>query len=43
MDGLWFMAATESGVTRKLALSIIADYVHARVPDFDMSIVKLDK
>jgi TetR/AcrR family transcriptional repressor of bet genes len=43
MDGLWFMAATESGVTRKLALSIIADYVRARVPDFDMSIVKLGK
>jgi TetR/AcrR family transcriptional repressor of bet genes len=43
MDGLWFMAATESGVTRKLALSIIADYVRARVPDFDMSIVNLGK
>jgi hypothetical protein len=42
MDGLWILSATEPGVTRKAALSIIAGYIRRNIPRFDMSAVGLD-
>ena len=42
MDGCWFLAAAEPEVTRKAALSVIAEYLRTHVPRFDMSVVKLD-
>jgi TetR/AcrR family transcriptional repressor of bet genes len=41
IDGCWFLAVSEPKVTRHAALEIIADYVRANIPAFDMAVVKL--
>jgi TetR/AcrR family transcriptional repressor of bet genes len=40
IDGCWFLAVSEPQVTRQAALEIIADYIRANIPAFDMSVVK---
>jgi TetR/AcrR family transcriptional repressor of bet genes len=39
IDGCWFLAVSERQVTRDAALGIIADYLRAYVPDFDVTVV----
>jgi TetR/AcrR family transcriptional repressor of bet genes len=41
VDGCWLLAVSEPNVTRHAALGIIADYIRANIPAFDMAVVKL--
>jgi TetR/AcrR family transcriptional repressor of bet genes len=42
VDGCWFLSVEEPQITRSMALSIVADYLRAEIPNFDMSAAKID-
>lgn len=41
-DGFWALASIEPSITRKTALSQIAEFIKDVVPRFDLSVVKFD-